>query len=364
MKIPLYKPYVSKEETKAVLRVLKSRKLSRGGEVVKFEKNFSRYIGKKHAIAVNSGTSGLHVLVRSMGWGEGDEVITTPYSYVASSNALLFEKVMPVFVDINSETLNIDPKKIESKISEKTKGMLLVDILGLPVDYDELVKIKNKYKFQIIEDACEAIGKPDKDFSVGKIADATVYGFHENKQITTGGEGGMIVTDNDEIAEKCKAMRDQGRSLKKDWINNVTLGFNFRMTEVQSAFGIEQLKKVDKIIKKRESIAQKYFNEFKDIKGIKLPCKKNSKRSWFFYYIILESSEIRDRVYNFLLKNGISSSKNYFPPIYDFPMYKGHNKDCKNTEVVSKTLLVLPMFYEMNFKQVKQVVTCIKKALK
>lgn len=255
MNIPLYKPYVSNREIGAVLRVLKSKKLSRGQEVENFEREFAIYTNKKYAIAVNSGTSGLHLLVRAMGWKNGDEVITTPFSYIASSNALLFENVKPVFVDIDINTLNIDPKKIEEKINNKTIGMLLVDILGLPVDEDKLLKIKNKYKLQVIEDSCEALGRPDDDFTVGNLADATVYGFHENKQLTTAGEGGMIVTDNVEITQKCMAMRDQGRSLKKDWINNVILGFNFRMTEIQSAFGREQLKNIGKASKVFEIIS-------------------------------------------------------------------------------------------------------------
>ena len=156
MKIPLYKPYIGKREINAVLRVLKSKKLAKGRETEKFEKEFAKYVGRKYAIAVNSGTSGLHVLVRVMNWGQSDNVITTPFSYIASSNALLFEKVKPIFVDIDINTLNIDPKKIESKINKNTKGMLLVDILGLPLEQEELLKIKNKYKLQVIEDACEA----------------------------------------------------------------------------------------------------------------------------------------------------------------------------------------------------------------
>jgi perosamine synthetase len=365
MNIPLYKPYINKKEVGAVLRVLKSKKLSRGQEVEGFEREFAKYTNKKYAVAVNSGTSGLHLLVRTMGWKNGDEIITTPFTYIASSNALLFENVKPIFADIDIKTLNIDPKKVEDKISKKVKGMLLVDILGLPVDYEKLVKIKNKYNLSVIEDACEALGRPSDKFTVSKLADATVYGFHENKQLTTAGEGGMIVTDNEEISQKCMAMRDQGRSLKKDWINNVILGFNFRMTEIQAAFGREQLKKMDKILKRRELIAKKYSAGFQGIKKLSVPNQEFfNKRSWFLYFIILETSEIRDKVYKALLNKGISSSKNYFPPVYDFPMYKDHKKDCKNTEIISKTLLALPMFYEMKDKQIKEVISVIRTVLK
>jgi perosamine synthetase len=365
MNIPLYKPYINKKEISAVLRVLKSNKLSKGQEVENFEKEFAKYTNKKYAVAVNSGTSGLHLLVRAMGWKRGDEIITTPFTYIASSNALLFEGVKPIFVDINIKTLNIDPEKVGDKISKKVRGMLLVDILGLPVDYEKLVKIKEEYNLQVIEDACEALGRPNDNFTVGKLADATVYGFHENKQLTTAGEGGMIVTDNLKIAESCFAMRDQGRSLKKDWINNVILGFNFRMTEVQAAFGREQLKKMDRILKRRELIAEKYSTGFRGIEKLSVPNQESfNKRSWFLYFIVLENSEIRDKIHKALLDSGITSSKNYFPPIYDFPMYKDHKKDCKNTEIISETLLALPMFYEMDDKQVNAVVDVIKKTLK
>ncbi len=364
MKIPLYKPYISKNEENAVLRVLKSGKLSKGKEVELFEKEFAKYVGKKYAVAVNSGTSGLHLSVKVMNWKKGDEIITTPFTYIASSNALLFENLRPVFVDIDINTLNIDPDKIEDQITDKTKGMLLVDILGLPVDYDKLVKLKNKYNLPIIEDACEALGRSTSNFTVGKLADITVYGFHENKQLTTAGEGGMIVTDNIEIAKKCRAMRDQGRSLDENWMDNVILGYNFRLTEVQSAFGREQLKIIDKILKKRQLIAKRYSNGLKNLRSISIPIQKSFEmRSWFSYYIVCESSFVRDEICEALLSNGIASSKNYFPPVYNFPMYKSYKGNCKNTENISKTLLALPMYYEMNFKQVDKVIKIIKMAI-
>lgn len=365
MKIPLYKPYISGKEIITVSRVLKSGKLSRGQETVAFEKEFANYVGKKYAVAVNSGTSGLHILVRALGWKKGDEVITTPFSYIASANALLFEDITPIFVDIDPDTLNIDINKIEEKITTKTKGILLVHILGLPVNYKKIKQIKNKYNLQIIEDACEAIGKPDKNFIVTKLGEATVYGFHENKQITSGGEGGMIVTDNPAIAQKCWSMRDQGRSLKKNWMKNVILGFNFRITEMQAVFGHEQLKIIDKMLVRREKIAQTYSRLLNNINGVITPHQMTTnKRSWFLYFILLENSELRNKVFKALLKKGIVSSTNYFPPIYNFPMYADCGKGCAIAESVSKRLLALPMFYKMTNKEIQQVSNCIKNILK
>lgn len=365
MKIPLYKPYISSNEMSAVSRVFKSGKLSRGIEIELFEKEFASYVGKKYAIAVNSGTSGLHILVRTLGWKKGDEVITTPFSYIASANALLFESITPIFVDIDSHTLNIDANKIEGKITPKTKGMLLVHILGLPVNYQKIKQLKDKYNLRVIEDACEAIGRPDDNFIVTKLGEATVYGFHENKQLTTGGEGGMIVTDDPVIAQKCWAMRDQGRSLEKDWMKYVTLGFNFRMTEMQAAFGREQLKNIDKMLMRREEIAQEYSNLLNNVKGIITPDQMtNDKRSWFIYFILLENDEIRDRVYKALLDNGIASSTNYFPPIYNFPMYADYGKGCEVADKMFERILALPMFYEMTNNEIEQVSRIIKDVLK
>lgn len=365
MNIPLYKPYISYKEVNAMLRILKSGKLSRGNETVLFEKEFANYVGKKYAIALNSGTSGLHTLVRVLGWKKGDEIITTPFSYIASANSLLFEKITPVFVDIDPNTLNIDVNKIEEKITSKIKGILLVHILGLPVNYSKIKKIKDKYKLEIIEDACESIGKPSNNFIVTKLGKATVYGFHENKQLTSAGEGGMIVTDDPIIAQKCRSMRDQGRSIKKDWINNVILGFNFRMTEIQAAFGREQLKIINKILLRRKEIAQEYSNLLKNTTGIITPHQMSKeKRSWFVYFILLKNEKIRNKVSQTLSKNGIISSINYFPPIYNFPMYKSYKKGCVITEDISKRLIVLPMFYEMTSKEIKKVSDVVKQALK
>ncbi len=364
MTIPFYKPHINKEEKDAVLRVLRTSVLSRGEETEKFEKEFAKYTKKKYAIAVNSGTSGLHLLVRIMGWKKGDEIITTPFSYIASSNVLLFENVTPVFVDIDSKTLNIDPLKIEEKITPRTKGILLVHILGLPADYEAIKKIKNKYQLRITQDACETIGRPNNNFLVTKLGEATVYGFHENKQLTSGGEGGMIVTDDPIIAQKCWSMRNQGRSTEKDWIKHVILGFNFRMTEIQAAFGRSQLRKMDKILKRREEISNIYSSLLKDINQLAIPYhSKHNKRSWFFFFITLLNPKDRDKVCKILADQKIGFSTNFFPPIYAFPMYvKYAQGNFPNTELISKTLLALPTFYDMKDKEVKRVVATIRSA--
>jgi perosamine synthetase len=365
MAIPLYKPRIGHGEKSAISRVLSSGKLSRGKEVETFEKHFAKFVGKKYAVAVNSGTSGLHLLVRCLGWKKGDEIITTPFSYIASANVILLEGAAPIFVDIDPKTLNIDSEKIEEKITSRTKGMLLVHALGLPVDYKKIKRIKEKYHIQVIEDACEAIGKPSDEFIVSKLGVATVYGFHENKQITSAGEGGMIVTDDFALAQKCRSMRDQGRSLEKDWMKRVILGFNFRMTEIQAAFGDVQLGDVETLLKKRASIAKKYSSLLRGIPGLILPIETSDYyRSWFIYFVMTRNQIIRDRIQKALQKVGIASSSNYFPPIYRFPAYKNfHRGRFPNTERASKTLLALPIFYGMTDEEICKVVSIIKHAL-
>ena len=207
MKVPLSAPDITESEINAVVEVLRSPRLSLGPKLEEFERNVAEYSGAKHAVAVNSGTSGLHLCVRALGLKAGDEVITTPFSFVASANVLLYEKAVPVFVDIDPQTLNIDANKIEAAITEKTKAIMVVHVFGRPSPMREILEIADKYHLKIIEDACEAIGAESEDKKVGNISDAGVFAFYPNKQITTG-EGGIVVTDNDEIAKQAKMLRN------------------------------------------------------------------------------------------------------------------------------------------------------------
>jgi perosamine synthetase len=364
MKIPLYKPHIDAEEHGAVSRVLISKKLSRGEETASFEKEFAVFVGKKYGIALNSGTSALHVMVKALGWKDGDEVITTPYSYIASSNCLLFEKASPVFVDIDPLTLNIDPAKIEEKITKRTKGILLVHALGLPADVRAIEAIASKHNLEILEDACEAIGRPSGDFPIGKIGKGTAYSFHENKPMTTAGEGGMIATDDPGFARRCSSIRDQGRSFENDWISHVELGYNFRMNEVQAAFGREQLKKLDSMIARRKQIADLYSNHFHRLTGISTPYGLDSSmRSWFLYFVMFDDPAVRTKVVLALSAASIGSNTNYFPPIYHFPMYKGHEVLCEHAERAYQRLLALPMFFDMTDKDVETVAITVRDAL-
>lgn len=256
IKIPLYQPTLDSEEEEAVVRVFRSRKLSRGFEVEQFENELSSLVGKKYVIAVNSGTSALHLAVKSLGWKRGDEVITTPYSFIDSSNVLLYEEVTPIFVDIDPRTLNLDLKSSANKITEHTVGILPVHIWGFLADVKGMFELKKMYKLTVLEDASQAIGKPSDLFPIAQVGEIAVYSFFENKQMTTGGEGGAIVTDDRNIAEVCRSLRDQGRSSEKNWLDHVRLGYNHRMTELQAAIGRVQLKKLPRFLEKRDDLEQ------------------------------------------------------------------------------------------------------------
>lgn len=356
--IPLYKPYFDNDEVKAVLRVLKSGKLSRSKEIHNFEKNFAKYVNKKYAVAVNSGTSGLHLAVKALGLKEGDEVITTPFSFIASSNVLLYERIKPIFADIDQNTFNIDPRGAIKKINLKTKAILIVHIFGYPCYPEEYKKISKKYNLPIIEDACEALGRPEANFQVNTIGDLTVYGFYENKQLTTGGEGGTIVTDNKEFAEFCFSARDQGRSNEKNWLEHVIVGYNYRMTELQAAFGNAQLQKLDNLLEQRTRLAEKYNLYLKGVNGIKLPYKdKSIKRSWFTYFLTFSTPKLCREVCNELKKKNIPSHR-YFPEIHLFPAYKalGYKKgDFPICEKISNATIALPFYIGLQEKSIEHI---------
>lgn len=360
MKIPLYKASISgKEIALRVSRFLMyENKLSRGEISRLFERKFAEYVNFKYAVCVNSGTSALHLAVRALRLKRGDEVITTAFSYIASVNCLTYEGVIPVFVDIDPHTLNIDIQKIETKITSKTKAILIVDIFGLPVgDRRKIKKIKLKYNLKIIEDACEAVGRPTQKFCVGQHADIVVYGFHENKQMTTGGEGGMVVTNNKGIYNSVYSMANQGFSKGKNWVTKVQLGYNYRMTEIQALLGIEQLKNIDRVLKKRKEISESYYSFLP--KNICPQSIVSSERSWFYYFIFCSNSNERRKLSAYLLSKGISVATHYFVPLYKFPEYKKFKDTLPYCEEAGRKILTLPMYDSLTQDKIEYITKCI-----
>jgi perosamine synthetase len=367
MKVPLSGPDITQKEIDAVMDVMRSGILSIGPKLEEFEHKIAEYIGVKHAVGVNSGTSGLHLLVRSMEISDDDEVITTPFSFISSSNCILFERAKPVFVDIDPLTLNMDIDRIEDKISERTKAILAVDVFGQPMDIAKVRTITDKYGLKLIEDSCEALGSEYNGVKAGSRADAAVFAFYPNKQMTTA-EGGMIVTDDDDIAALCRSMRSQGRPITGLWLEHERLGYNYRLSELHAALGCVQIGRIEEIIDKRNRVAQRYNNMLKDIEGVTLPyiSPDVNKMSWFIYVVRLDKRIDRNAVMQYLLDNGIGC-RPYFTPIHLQPYFRdmfGYKEgDFPITEGVAESTVALPFFNNLSDEQMDYTVYNLKRAI-
>ncbi len=362
MNIPLSGPDITAKEIDAVVSVLKTTSLSLGPKLPEFEKDFASYIGVKNAAAVNSGTSGLHLCIKALGIGEGDEVITTPFSFIASANCAMFEGAKPVFVDIRPDTFNIDEKKIEEKITKNTKAILPVHVFGYPCDMIAINKIAKKHGLKIIEDACEAIGASIGGKKAGTFSDCSVFAFYPNKQMTTG-EGGMIVTDDEKIDAMAKSMRNQGRDEGMGWLAHNRLGYNYRLSDINCALGIVQLGRINELLEKRQEVADMYNTALSGIKEIILPPGSTDeiKRSWFVYVVRLTqdfSQEQRNEIILKLRARGIGCNI-YFPPIHLQPFYVekfGYKEgDFPVTESVSSRTIAIPFYNKLSKDEVTYV---------
>lgn len=355
------KPFITDADKKSVMDVLSSDHLSLGPKVEEFEKKFADRIGTKYSCAVSSGTAGLHLAMIAAGIKEGDEVITSPFSFVASANSIMYVGAKPVFVDIDPMTFNMDPSKVEEKVTERTRAILVVHIFGQPSDMDSILKIAKKYDLKIIEDACESILAQYKGKNVGTFGESAVFAFYPNKQMTTG-EGGMIVTNKKDVYDLCLSLRNQGRAQDMQWLDHIRLGYNYRMDEMSAALGISQLGKIDFLIDKRREVAGWYselFSPYKDV--IQLPqTAEFNTHTWFVYVVTLRNNNLeRDKVIRALLKEEIHT-KPYLPSIHLFDFYKrrfGYKKgDFPISEQVSDTSIALPFYVGLT----REDVQCIK----
>ena len=357
MQIPLSRPDITQAERDAVNEVLMTPTLSLGPRVPEFEKMFCDYVGCKYAVAVNSGTSGLHLLVRAMGIGPGDEVITTAYSFVASSNCIVFENAKPVFVDVDPDTWNIDPACIEAAITPRTKAILPVDVFGQPPDMDAIRKIADKHKLRVIEDSCEALGATYKGRKAGVLGEAGVFGFYPNKQITTG-EGGMIVTNDEQIYKLTSSMRNQGRE-GMGWLGHTRLGYNYRLSDINCALGIAQMRRLQEILAKRDAVAKLYTDRLLGDSRFRMQkILPECHISWFVMVVRLNDNYTeadRDRIIETLRSKGVMAS-NYFPPIHLQPYYVQQH-GCKRgmlpvCEALSDRTLALPFHGQLTEAEV------------
>lgn len=365
--IKLASPDITQREIDAVVKVLKSGTLSLGPEILKFEKAFAKYVGRRHALAVSSGTAGLHLITHALGLKPGDEVITPSYSFAASVNSILYQGAKPVFVDIDPKTLNIDPKRIEAAITGRTKAILAVDVFGLPAGYKRIQAICKKHQLILIEDSCEALGARYQGRRAGSFGIASAFGFYPNKQITTG-EGGMVLTDDDKLAEAMRSLRNQGRHSMGGWLAHHDLGYNYRMADINAALGRVQLSRISGILARRKKVAQNYqklftehlpeFTVLKDFPGM--------TRSWFVF-VALVPEELkgsgRDRLINHLQSKNIGCA-HYFPALHLQPylqkLLKHKRGDFPVTEDAADRSLAIPFHHKLTLKDQKRVVQAME----
>ncbi len=367
--IPLSAPDITDSEIEAVVSVLKGSRLSLGPALKEFESAIAAYAGCAHAVAVNSGTSALHLALLALGIGEGDEVIVPSFTFIAAANVIRHVRATPVFVDIEPRTLNLSPVRVEAAITSRTRAIMVVHTFGIPAEMDALMDLAKKHNLRIMEDACEAIGAEYKGVKVGTIGDAGAFAFYPNKQITTG-EGGIIVTNNSELDATARALRNQGRRETDDWFEHSALGYNYRISEINCALGIEQLKRIDLILKRREQVAEGYRSRLAERTNLILPQSNlsDSRISWFVYVVRLseEYSQVdRDSVMRQLAATGIASGR-YFAPIHLQPAYRDFAHASANlpvTEAEASRCIALPFFNRITESQIDRVCVALLAAL-
>ena len=372
--IPLSFPDITDAEVQAVVETLQSGRLSIGPKLEEFEQRVADRIGRMHGIGVNSGTSGLHLVLKALDIGPGDEVITPAFSFVASANCVEYVGAKPVFVDCDPGTLNLNIEATEAAITEKTKAIVGVEVFGNPVGMAELAALATKHEITLVEDACEGLGGSINGEPIGKFGRAAVFGFYPNKQITTG-EGGMIITDDDRLADLCRSMRNQGRpttqpSVDEDdedaqdrtlasWLTHERLGYNYRLNELSAALGVEQMKRIDELLEARSMVASAYIRRLGAVPHLILPTvDPRVSMSWFVFVVRLNDQftvDDRDEILRGLRRHDVGAG-DYFPAIPMLPFYRrkyGFKPgDFPCAESVSHRTIALPFFTRLTEREV------------
>ncbi len=365
--IPLARPVLGEAEERAVVEVLRSGQLSLGPRVGEFERAFAARVGAPLASAVSSGTAGLHLALRAVGVGEGDEVVTSPFSFVASANAALYERARPVFADIDPMTLNLDPDAAAAAVSQRTRALLPVHIFGYPADMPAFERLAQRHGLAIVEDACEALGALHGDgVAVGGRGHPAVFGFYANKQLTTG-EGGMVTLGDPALKQRIDSERNQGRAPDMGWLDHDRLGFNYRLSDIACALGLAQLQRLEEMLAARARVAGLYREALAGIEGLELPCddRDGNKRGWFVFVVQLPRRVDRDETVRALAAAGVQS-KPYLPAIHLMSFYRerfGHREgEFPVCEDVAARSLALPFFPQMAEGQVARVAAQLRAA--
>lgn len=384
-------PDITEREIQEVVQVLKGPSLSRGERLKSFEREFATFVGSAHAVGVSSGTSGLHLAVLADGIGANDLVLTTPFTFIASSNVLLYEDAVPIFVDIERETGNINPDLVAEAAEDldrrfhsagqhwlpptlrgqlpkaQLKAILPVHVFGQPADMDPIMKVARTHSLSVIEDACEAVGSEYRERKAGTIGDFGIFGFYPNKQMTTA-EGGIIVTLDAEADELMRSLRNQGREPNCDWLAHTRLGYNYRLNEMSAALGLIQLRRLEEMLAKRARVASWYSERLVDLDRLQTPriAQTTTEMSWFVYIVRVDSSLSRNRVLEELRERRISC-RPYFPPVHLSPFYVerfGYEPGSfPVTEELGRTCLALPFSGIMTESQVDYVCDQLRKTL-
>jgi perosamine synthetase len=367
--IPLSRPWIGEREEELVLEVLRSGRLSLGPWIERFEEQLAERVGAPYAAAVSSGTAGLHLLSKIAGLGPGDEVITSPLSFVASANCFILEGATPVFVDVDPHTLNMDPTAVEAAITERTRAIVAVDMFGYPCELDELRALAARRGLAVIEDACESLGAVYRGLPLGAHGPSAVFAFYPNKQMATG-EGGVVTTHSEEEWRLLCSLRNQGRSYDGGggWFHHVRLGMNYRWTDVQAALGIAQLERLDEILERRSVAAERYGELLDGVDGIEAPLADDveHQRSWFVYVAKLDPSLDRARVMDAMRREGVATAE-YVPCIHLQPYMRerfGFSEGlCPVAEATAARTIALPFFTEIDAADQERVVEVLARAV-
>lgn len=368
MKIPLSAPDITEAEIEAVTAVLRTSRLSLGPQMEAFERAFTNYIGTPHAVAVSSGTAGLHLCMRALNIGERDEVIVPSFTFIAAANAIRYERATPIFADIDRNSLNLSPAAIERAITPRTRAILVVHTFGCPAEMHATLDIAQRHNLLVIEDVCEAIGAEYDGKKTGSFGDAAVFAFYPNKQITTG-EGGMVVMRSAELATRIRALRNQGRFDSNDWLQHAELGYNYRLSEMNSALGLAQLNRIEEILARREQAARLYQKHLANTDGLILPALEapHCRISWFVYVVRLDATftaSARDAIIQHLTQAGIGCGR-YFAPIHLQPSYSAWcNAALPVTDEEACRTIALPFFNRITEDEIAHVSAELRTALR
>ena len=354
-------------DVQAVLEVLGTGRLALGPKTEEFERLIAEYVGVRHAVAVNSGTAALHIIVKALGLGPGDEILVPSFTFAASVNALLYEGATPIFVDIEPDTFNLDPRDLAGKITGRTRAIMVVDVFGHPAEWDEILRLADEHGLQVIDDCCEALGAEYKGRRLGQMGNAGAFSFYPNKVMTTG-EGGIIVTNDDELCRLSRSLRNQGRGEMGAWLEHERLGYNYRMDEMSAALGVSQLKRLEGFLEKRKRVAQMYTERLRHFDWVRPPIvKPHVRMNWFVYVVTLTEGLEREPVMRAMQAQGVPV-RGYFSPVHLQPYIREQfgfrGGELPVTESVARLTVAVPFHNNLTEAQVDHVVAALAEAVR